>query len=640
MESTETCLLCGLKQTPKGVTISGRFNCITCSKEWILEKRTKIRFPKKTRAIQVNDLLTEFLTIYDSDLEMNELCLKTLSILKNKFKLEKIGFMIHDTLNQFLKFNNYISDNQKKENVLTKMKISTKNLTHPYIQSIIKNEVLLILIDKKKQIGKLYNRITKAKFQILFPVVNKKTLVGLITIDFDSKREANRVFKLKDIIELIIKEFAIALNHAILFNKATQKYKQYEGLHSSGLTLNKLYLNNTAEIIRMSLLTISGIVETDLNLLLVYNKKFNVVTSHKLLRTLTTFDFDQNSIILDNHEKYKKFFGNEKAISFKESDEIVLTELGFKGRDVLNLTSFTIEVNEYVFLLGRTNTLFFSEDDIEVLSAYNDLVKMTIDNAFLYHKMTKQERLEKEVEIAKEIQLNLLPTKMPPTREFDIAGLMEPAREIGGDYYDILISPDQKEILFAIGDVSGKGLPAGMVMVTARTIIHSVIRRIKQVSEIMKELNSYLYYNYKNSATTRFMSMVCLMWNHDEKEFTFAGGGHGNILIYRKKINQIEIVFTGGTILGIIPDIEKTYSEGKINLESGDSILLFTDGVTETLNTKGEMFEEERLIESFLKTAHKSSQEILNSIKQDLDDFSKNMKTQHDDTTMLLIKKN
>jgi phosphoserine phosphatase RsbU/P len=636
----ESCLLCGLNSTPKGKTISGRFNCSSCNKEWILEKRTKTRFPKKNKALEVNDLLIEFLTIYDSELEMNQLCFKTLSILKNKFNLEKIGFMIHDNLNHFLKFNNFISNIPKNESFLTKLKISTKNSAHPYIQAIYKNEVFVTKIDKKKEIGKLYNKITNSKFQILFPVIHKTKLLGLITIDFDSKPKANKVFKQKDIIELIIKEFAVALNHTILFTKATTKYKQYEGLHSSGLTLNKLYLNNTAEIIRMSLLTISGIIETDLNILLVHNKKFNVVTSHKLLRTLTTFDFDQNSIILDNHEKYKRFFGNETAISFKESDEIVLTELGFKGREVLNLTSFQIEVNEYVFLLGRSNTLLFSIDDIEVLSAYNDLVKMTIENAFLYFKMTKQERLEKEVEIAKEIQLNLLPSKMPELKLFDITGVMEPAREIGGDYYDILISPNQKEILFAIGDVSGKGLPAGMVMVTARTIIHSVIRRLKEVSQIMKELNSYLYYNYKNSATTRFMSMICLLWNEDENEFTFAGGGHGDFLIYRKKTNQIETIFTGGTILGIIPDIERTYSEGKIKLEEGDSILLFTDGVTETQNIKGEMYEQSRLIESFLKNANKSSEEILNSIKEDLKEFSKNMKTQHDDITMLLIKKN
>ena len=313
--------------------------------------------------------------------------------------------------------------------------------------------------------------------------------------------------------------------------------------------------------------------------------------------------------------------------------------LGFTGKQILNLPSFTLEVNDYVFLLGRYSTILFTPDEVEVLAAYSELVKITIDNAFLYHKMAKQERLEKEVEIAKEIQQNLLPREMPLHPRYEFAGLMVPAREIGGDYYDILVSPNQNETLFAIGDVSGKGLPAGMVMVTARTIIHSVIRRLSELKEIVTELNSYLYYNSRNAATMRFMSLTLLKWALDSNEFEYCGSGHGNVLVYRAKTNTIDIIFTGGTVLGIMPDISEYYSDGKIELEIGDSILLYTDGVTESMNTRGDQLEETGLIASFKKHNKKRPAEILEGIYQDLKDFSVNVTSQHDDITMLIIKR-
>ncbi len=633
------CVLCNLSKTPEGTTVNGRFNCTSCNKEWILEKRKNDRFPKRINKMQVQDLLIEFLTIYDSELELLKLCNKTLSIIKNKFSIPRLGFQLNDNINFFLKFTNYISENPKSETFLTKLKISTRDLSHPFVDSLNSGNIEVRKIDTSVSSLMLYQKITKSKYQILFPVVYRSTTLGLICLDFDDKKSADRCIKHKDILALIIKEFSVALHHAILYHKTNSKYKQFVNLHASGLTLNKLYMNNTQEIFKMSLLTISGIVETDTNLFLVFNKKFKVLTSHKLIRTLTTFEFKQDSIIIENYEAYRHFFNKSGPELISSSKEKLSYDLGFSGREFLNLESFSIEVNEYVFLLGRTSTLLFTPDEVEVLSAYNELVKMTIENAYLYHKNTKQERLEKEVEIAKDIQLNLLPQKMPEHPFFDYAGVMEPAREIGGDYYDILVSPDNKETLFAIGDVSGKGLPAGMVMVTARTIIHSVIRRINTLFDIVKELNSYLYYNYKNSSTTRFMSLTCMIWKEETNKFQFAGGGHGNLLVYRKNSHSIEIVPTGGTILGIIPDIERTYNEGFIELEIGDSILLYTDGVTETLDRKGDMFEEDRLRDSLLRYSHLDAKGILSSIMEDLAVFSKNVLNQHDDTTMLIIKK-
>ena len=111
------------------------------------------------------------------------------------------------------------------------------------------------------------------------------------------------------------------------------------------------------------------------------------------------------------------------------------------------------------------------------------------------------------------------------------------------------------------------------------------------------------------------------------------------MLVYRAKTNTIDIIFTGGTVLGIMPDISEYYSDGKIELEIGDSILLYTDGVTESMNTRGDQLEETGLIASFKKHNKKRPAEILEGIYQDLKDFSVNVTSQHDDITMLIIKR-
>ncbi|HMV44723.1 MAG TPA: PP2C family protein-serine/threonine phosphatase, partial [Leptospiraceae bacterium] len=524
--------------------------------------------------------------------------------------------------------------------VITKLKTNSEDTNHPFAKSILSKKPSIRFLNASNRFDKIYTRVTEGVVsQILVPIVYKSMPLGLLVFDFDDKRIAEEKFLDKDVFNVISNQVAIALYHTIIFNKSNTKYKQFVNLHSSGLTLNKHYLNNTLEIIKMSLLTISGLVETDVNILLIHNKKFKVITYHKLIRTIDSLDLSQDSILMDNNEPYKAFFNKQTPTLLETENEPLSKKLGFTGKQILNLPSFTLEVNEYVFLLGRNSTILFTPDEVEVLAAYSELVKITIDNAFLYHKMAKQERLEKEVEIAREIQLNLLPREMPKHPRYEFAGFMVPAREIGGDYYDILVSPDQSETLFAIGDVSGKGLPAGMVMVTARTIIHSVIRRISELKDIVMELNSYLYYNSKNAATMRFMSLTCLKWNVESNVFQYSGCGHGNLLVYRSDKNTVEVIFTGGTVLGITDDISPMYSEGTIELGIGDSILMYTDGVTETMNTRGEQLEEEGLIRSFKKYNKEKPAEILEGIYKDLKDYSVNVTSQHDDITMLIIKR-
>jgi serine phosphatase RsbU (regulator of sigma subunit) len=390
----------------------------------------------------------------------------------------------------------------------------------------------------------------------------------------------------------------------------------------------------------MSLLTVSGLLDTDINLLLILTPKFQLLTIYRLLKSISGLDLDHFTEELTDYEQYSFLLEKEEPAVYNSKEIPFIRKFGFTGSELLVLPSFELQGNKYAFMMARNTTRLFAPEEIELLNSFAELAKITIDNSFMFHQKANQERLEKEIEIAKDIQSNLLPRSMPISEEFDFGGFMIPAREIGGDYYDFLQSPDKKETIVAIGDVSGKGLPAGMVMATARTIIHSFVRRNPSLAEITRELNSYLYSNYINSVILRFMSMTILSIDHTQNKVEYIGAGHGNLLVYRHATKEVELIETGGTILGIIQDLpEEMYKmRPKLTINSNDIILLYTDGATETTNAAGEQFEESGMIELLKKYSEKSSKDLLIAIYEDLKKFAGSA-PQHDDITLVSIKK-
>jgi sigma-B regulation protein RsbU (phosphoserine phosphatase) len=215
---------------------------------------------------------------------------------------------------------------------------------------------------------------------------------------------------------------------------------------------------------------------------------------------------------------------------------------------------------------------------------------------------------------------------------------MMPARGIGGDYYDYIIAPNSKELFLCIGDVSGKGVAAGLVMATVRTILHSLVRVKDSPWEIISDINNYLHSSYKDALTPRFMSLILIRWSLETNMIVVSGAGHGDFYIHRADENKIEEVETGGVILGITSDITQFKNEETIVLNKSDTILMFTDGVTEAYNENEEQFGEIALKEKFLDSIFSDPKQILENIYSEVKTFMKD-KEQHDDITMVAVRK-
>lgn len=277
----------------------------------------------------------------------------------------------------------------------------------------------------------------------------------------------------------------------------------------------------------------------------------------------------------------------------------------------------------------------FGDEHLRLITAIAMQSALAVENALLVQELGEKKRIEQEINIASNIQKELLPKFLPTVPGIEVYGFMRPAKEVGGDYYDFIPSDDNSELYICIGDVSGKGVPAGLVMVMARCFLRPLVLSCKNTKKILDELNKLLVADTRKDM---FMSMLVMKWNAFEKKFYWTGAGHEHILIYRAKTKTCECIRTGGIVLGMIKKAEKFFKEECLYLEPKDMIVLYTDGVTECFNSQGQMLELEAVKKLVEKYGHLPVKDVCNSLLAELQRFM-GKAAQYDDITIVGIKK-
>jgi sigma-B regulation protein RsbU (phosphoserine phosphatase) len=281
------------------------------------------------------------------------------------------------------------------------------------------------------------------------------------------------------------------------------------------------------------------------------------------------------------------------------------------------------------------NNLFFLCSTAIIAVSINLVKHKLVKKEFFLLVELKKARdaLWSEMELAKRIQTALLPDR-EKIRGYEIAAAMFPAKEVGGDYYDIIETPKGDKWV-TIGDVSGHGVDSGLIMMMAQTSISAMVGNCSecQPSEVLRRVNHVIKENIARLSSDHYMTMMAIHLN--ESQFTVAGK-HQDIIIYRSALNKTEVISTNGTWLGITDNIEKYLIDYTEKIEYGDIVLLFTDGITEAANKDGEMYGQERLEQSFNQYADLPVDRLCDKIVEDVKDFQEE---QFDDMTLVVIKK-
>jgi len=285
-----------------------------------------------------------------------------------------------------------------------------------------------------------------------------------------------------------------------------------------------------------------------------------------------------------------------------------------------------------VFQILNKKNGAFNQQDAVFLDALSTHAAIALENARLYQDALEKKRLEGEISVAREIQQRLLPDKMPEFRGFEFAAKNIPTFKVGGDYYDFLALPDGR-LAFAIGDVSGKGVPAALLMSSLRAGFQTQLREDKSLTSVADKLNRLIFHCTSMSSFITFFFGVI---NPRTKYIDYINCGHNPPYVLLQD-GSLKDLREGGLVLGMIDDAK--FSRGRVLLSPGEMLVSFTDGVTEALNKRGRLFSEKKLEKLILKNRKRKAIElmeiVINAVQAHIGEAP-----QSDDITVLIIRRN
>lgn len=275
--------------------------------------------------------------------------------------------------------------------------------------------------------------------------------------------------------------------------------------------------------------------------------------------------------------------------------------------------------------------LRFRARRLEIITGIAQQAALAIQNDLLQKEMVVRERLETEVQLARQIQQTFIPETLPQFAEWELAARWKTARQVGGDFYDVFDLPNRRLGLF-IADVADKGVPAALFMALTRTLVRAAVTELESPAEAMRRVNDLLIPDTRQGM---FVTAVYAVLDLEKNELTYVNAGH-NPPLWVRQSGKVERLTRTAIALGVVTG--ETVAEHTLTFERGDSLLLYTDGLTESFNNRGEFFGEERLLEAIRSNQHSSASELMDVVEKSLLNFVQDVPP-GDDLTMLVLRR-
>ncbi|HRK00552.1 MAG TPA: PP2C family protein-serine/threonine phosphatase [Ignavibacteria bacterium] len=478
--------------------------------------------------------------------------------------------------------------------------------------------------------------LNEHRFEYYFKIYFQNKYLGILCLG--KKLNNTELFNNEIIfIETMLNISSSAVENTIKFEQVTElnsalnnKIRQLNSLFELGKEFNSSFIDKK-KIIKLLNYTLLGnfgikdyaILSRD------SNNRFKIIKDSK------NFELDKfNPDILFSGDNINQDFKRSLIID-KSSQEPFFEYLFSKGFELYIPTIINNEIDSIICLGKKLSKNPYTAEDIEFLESIMNMSLISLHNYFLFQEYLSKQKIESELIVAREIQIALLPNKIPETKDYKISGLNMPALQIGGDYFDVIKLTEDKLVL-VIADVSGKGTPASLLMASIQSAVHSYLKLYKEgefnLAKVTEKINELIY---ENTSSEKFITFFWGILDNKENTFEYINAGHNPPLLLKN--NEFRELTEGGFIIGIL-DVEMNYEIGKVHLEKDDLIVLYTDGVTEALDINNEEYGETKLKEVIFSEKSKSPKEIINSIKDSLLEFSENM-PQYDDITIIVLKK-
>ena len=337
-----------------------------------------------------------------------------------------------------------------------------------------------------------------------------------------------------------------------------------------------------------------------------------------------------------NREPLRVYFDDPDSWIYREPSvtEPEREQLSKLETQLLLPLAFKEELVGFMSLSAKRSQEPYSASDVQLLESVATQTGLALENSRLTEaiasEVAQRERLNRELEIAREVQEHLFPRNCPALPGLDYAGRCRPARGVGGDYYDFLELADGC-LGIAIGDVSGKGIPAALLMASLQASLRGqTISGQTDLAKLMYNVNRLIF---QTSPANRYATFFYAQFEPLARQLTYVNGGHNPPMVFRN--GEVLRLEDGGPVVGLFKTA--SYSQSGVILEIGDVLLLYTDGISEAMNASDEEWGEERMIEAVRACQCRPSLEVIDELMRAADGFAAGA-PQHDDMTIMVIK--
>ncbi|MCK5646948.1 MAG: SpoIIE family protein phosphatase [Anaerolineales bacterium] len=325
--------------------------------------------------------------------------------------------------------------------------------------------------------------------------------------------------------------------------------------------------------------------------------------------------------ILTSDAQADEWLGQRKSVRGLKLRSVLGVPLQLKG-----------ECIGVVYVDSRIQTGIFSKEDIELLEGIASSAAIAIENARLYKVAIEKGRLERELQVAREVQMNLIPRSVPKLPGWEFAAWWQPARQVSGDFYDF-IPLNETQLGIVIADVTDKGMPAALFMANSRSIIRASVSIPTQPANAIASANRLIC---ADSANGMFVSLFYGKLDIESGNLTYVNAGHNPPYLYQAELDTFSEFERTGLVLGI--ESEAEFKEQAVQLKQGDFILLYTDGVTEATNTEQDLYGKDRLLQLLYNHRKSSVNEVQAALEDSITEFIGDI-SPSDDITMVIAKR-
>ncbi len=539
-----------------------------------------------------------------------------------------VFFLLTAFLASFLQINPLVKDYGLKINL---------NSSHDYIYSAFYGITIILIFVNSLRVAWIAflnkkQKLTLLGMSIILSILSLINFTTLKSEDFVIIRKFSPA--LEQLLSLVMIYgaiyftiiFFITLFHLPTAEAIDQKSQELTSVKDLSKLMNQVFdFEELSDTITSTTLKVSN---SDVAWLVITNK--DKISLHSII----------NLAIIDTNN-ISEFLIKNNLLSKSEVSVIDLTVFDKKYRLPQNIKfivsaplSIHNEVKGFLFA-GRKTSRDFDEEDSKSVGTFAGFAAVALENAKLLEESIVKERLEKELDVAREVQYKILPQKNPNSEKFEASSLFVPAFEVGGDYYDFFEISNSK-LGVVIADVSGKGIEAAFIMAEIKGIFSTLSKLYSNPKELLIKANSILQDSISRKS---FVTAIYGIIDIEKETFRFARAGHSPLIYYNGTKVQ-RIIPTGiGLGLDYSGKFENTLKEMEIKLNNNDIITLFTDGINESLNKNNEEYGFERLEDVIVKNSDKGVEDLSNEIMKSVSLFAQN-NSQHDDITLVLFKWN